>query len=219
MLWNIHWLPGTSPKYFLPPLGHLLIFWEAAPYGLMHCLPPASVLPSPAFLYKEFTEARKPHHLNLGLRYSLLCICPEGMMEEMHGFLPQFCRSSSNGSGWGGVCHRHPGSSCSLLPQQRLLTFSHFWMLWEVFLFEESIHLIKQSLMILEFSGDPETCRSLTCLHVLLWFFSYIIPDSRYLHVLCEPSPSTLLLWTNCPFTSVSLPIFALFFPPISYGF
>lgn len=59
MLWNIHWLPNTSPKYFLPPLGHLLIFWEAAP--LSAALSSSCLCSAPhAFLYKEYTEARKP---------------------------------------------------------------------------------------------------------------------------------------------------------------
>lgn len=79
------------------------------------------------------------HHSNLSLRYSLLCICPEGMMGRDAWFSSSVLQILLKWFRVRGVCHRRPGSPCSLLPQQRLLTFSHFWMLWGKILFEESI--------------------------------------------------------------------------------
>lgn len=139
MLWNIHWLPSISPKYFLPPLCHLL-------FCLLHCLPPASVLPPMPF-FTRITLKPESHHSNLGLRYSLLCICPEGMMKRDAWFSTLVLQILLKWFRVKGVCHRPPGSPCPLLPQQWLLTFSHFWMLWGKILFEESIPQLKEKVM------------------------------------------------------------------------
>ena len=139
MLWNIHWLPSISPKYFLPPLCHLL-------FCLLHCLPPASVLPPMPF-FTRITLKPESHHSNLGLRYSLLCICPGGMMKRDAWFSTLVLQILLKWFRVKGVCHRPPGSPCPLLPQQWLLTFSHFWMLWGKILFEESIPQLKEKVM------------------------------------------------------------------------
>ena len=139
MLWTIHWLPSISPKYFLPPLCHLL-------FCLLHCLPPASVLPPMPFFTRS-TLKPESHQSNLGLRYSLLCICPEGMMRRDAWFSTLVLQILLKWFRVRGVCHRPPDSPCPLQPQQWLLTFSRFWMLWGKIWFEEGIPQLKEKVM------------------------------------------------------------------------
>jgi len=71
--------------------------------------------------------------------------------------------------------------------------------------------------MIRELPGDPETCQIPWLASCPAVIFSYIIPGSRYLHVLWTVLKYPLALDKPPLYECVYLPIFALFFPPCTF--